>query len=379
MARWMKEHTAAATSPKDRSGEHHIDQVWSKERHRYHQRDLFLWGVGVGVTLMMVVLFAPQLSPSSKHTITQSQLSPLPEVEGLSGDEPDSQSDLTPPEHQVKDDESTLIWWVDRGLLPSKASLVTCLSHPRQAPIEVLDGEGGYTIITPGRTQPQTLYLRQRQLWFKTPKLSSAHVQAYDHLALASCLKVPQATLYDPMLVRQWGADEWPRKNPESGGFPLDDLFVIRSSETAHYTYGLSRVGLPELGVLSASSEAREALRHIALAWLVIPQSRARLKTQLSEIVVKGVPLEMRDAQKIDVWLGPLEVKIATGPEGVLLDDRTLTSLSRAQVPKSKTKRADRKRNKNKKRRRKYKEMKGVDPKIAPNKRDHQGGLLQYQ
>ena len=297
----------------------------------------------------------------------------------MNDDEPVSEPELTPQEEQVKDDESALIWWVDSGLLPSKASLVTCLSHPGQAPIEVLDGENGYTIITPGRAQPQTLYLRQRQVWFKTPMLSSPHVQAYDHLALASCLKVPQATLYDPMLVRQWGTGEWPKKNPESGGFPLDDLFVIRSSETAHYTYGLSRVGLPELGVLSASSDAREALRHIALAWLVTPQSRSRLKSQSSEIVVKGVPVEARDAQTIDVWLGPLEVKVATGPGGGLLDDRTLIALSRAQMPRSKNRKAGRKRKKSKDRRRRPGKLKNVSPKHAPKKRDHQGGLLQYQ
>ena len=50
--------------------------------------------------------------------------------------------------------------------------------------------------------------------------------------------------------------DSWSR----GGGFSLDLLFTVRSDKSAHHTYGLTRLGIPELGLLSSAPQAREAL-----------------------------------------------------------------------------------------------------------------------
>ena len=399
MARWMKDHTTAATNPKDpsRASSTRSDVIWSRDRHRYHQRDLFIWSTGLIIVLSTIGLLLPRGSKSSQlansaklspETRQGSSMRALPDDQ----EEPEAADVLSSPKPPMSDrqiegeKETALMWWVDSGILPAKTSLASCLSRPEQAPIEVLDGENGYTVITPGRPQPQTIYLRQRQVWFKTPALSSPHVQAYDHLALASCLKTPEATLYDPMLVRQWDLEEWPSRNPRSGGFPLDDLFVIRSKESAHYTYGLSRVGLPELGLYSSSTDAREALRHLALAWLIKPKSRETLRQRIPEVTVKEVPLELRDASEVELWLGPLEVKVATGREGDPLSDLEVKKLARAKAQAASVRKKQRRRardsSKSKSRsksRAKRRKRKATPAKKRRDKSEKRKGLLKYQ
>ena len=86
MARWMRDHTTAGTNPKETSssssGEPHL--VWSKDRRRYHQRDAFIWSVGITVTIVMIMMLMPRISDPSRHETTKdlSRHSSLPSSAG---------------------------------------------------------------------------------------------------------------------------------------------------------------------------------------------------------------------------------------------------------------------------------------------------------
>lgn len=244
-----------------------------------------------------------------------------------------------------RDTETSLLWWVDAAPLPSPTDLMACLDRSGQAPVQILSAQEGYSILTPGRTRPQTIFERGEQIWFKTPPLSSAHMQAYDHLALAACLKAPGATLYDPLLVRQWVGDEWPQKNQESGGFPLDSLFLIRSEENAHFTFGLARLGLSELGIISDDASVRVALRQIALVWLLRGQSQTSQVDQVDHaepFSISGITLALKGGVDDDDWLGPEKVSVIIDSAGQHLSKEQLKLIveSGARVaPKSPEKR----------------------------------------
>ena len=247
--------------------------------------------------------------------------------------------------------ERSLLWWVEAAPLPTPLALKNCLSRVDQAPVDLLPSSEGYTILTPGRPRPQTLYERGEQIWLKTPPQHTPHQQAYDHLVLAACLKAPGATLYDPLLVRRWLGDDWPQRDPKSGGIALDDLFVIRSEGSAHYTFGLARLGIAELGVYTDQIKNRSALRRLALSWLLKGKDQ-----DPDSLVLQQQNYRVRSAEQIDHWLGPDEVMVVTRDDGVTLSDDELekimqsASRSKAKVIRKKRKKKSRRSAKKRKR-----------------------------
>ena len=327
MARWMRGYTAAEMSTPKTVKDKDQQRLWQ----RRNSSDRWLWLSCLTITLLSTGLWyyanqhnASLLSKSRSENINA-------DVNGISPQSPESigkKTDLEVlPEHsdasdshktastledhfEESADEHALRWWIDAAPRPQPSELQSCLKKAQGLELELMQGENGLSILTQGRNRPQVLYEQNEQLWIKTPQLNTAHQQAYDHLLLISCLKSPGATLYDPLLIRQWGGNTWPKHNRESGSLALDDLFVVRSKNTAHFTYGLFRLGLPELGLNSQHIQARDVLQEMTLFWIIHPQGRKLLQDLELKFEFKGSPLQLTKGERLSAWLGPKNVMV---------------------------------------------------------------------
>jgi hypothetical protein len=264
----MRDYTAAEMSTPKTVKDKDDQRLWQKR----NSSDRWLWLSCLTITLLSICLWyyanqdhalllsqdslekintdLNEASPQSSESIgEETDFEVLPER----SDSIDSHKAASTLEERFEEsaDEHALRWWIDAAPRPQPQVLQSCLKKAQGLELELMQGENGLSILTQGRNRPQVIYEQNEQLWIKTPQLNTAHQQAYDHLLLISCLKSPGATLYDPLLVRQWGGETWPKHNRESGRLALDDLFVVRSKNQAHFTYGLFRLGLPEFGINS--------------------------------------------------------------------------------------------------------------------------------
>ena len=225
------------------------------------------------------------------------------------------------------DDSESLVWWIEAAPLPHPLSLRDCLTRKDQAPPTLLAQEGGFSVLISGRQRPQTIFEQREKIWVKTPLLASPHQQAYDHLVLISCLQSPGATLHDPRLVRQWGGENWPQRSSERSSVSLEDLFLIRSQGDQHYTFGLDRLGLPDLGIITKSEEARTWLRQLTLYWLMKPQSRTLLSDKVTAFTLNDQKAKMVIGESIKTWLGPVKVRVIADEVSSLFTEDQLSKI----------------------------------------------------
>lgn len=321
MVRWTKGYTAAATNTRK------VGKSKEKPGHRpwqsHESNDRFIW-LSCLVIGLLATLTWWQTLPDNKQPPPGAQVSPSVDL----GTEPSVEESLEDPDSrsaqsssQPSTDEPALLWWIESAPLPDQRGLQKCLEQAEQPLPELLIAAEGFSILTAGRPRPQTIYEQNEQIWIKTPLLASPHQQAYDHLLLISCLQTPGATLYDPLLVRQWGGETWPKRNQKSGGISLDELFIIRSQGRNHFTYGLHRLGLPELGILTTNIEARDLLKRLALFWIVEKNSRDTLQLKEHQFTFLGRLTTLVAGHQIPEWLGPKDTRI------VLNQDRQIFTI----------------------------------------------------
>jgi hypothetical protein len=334
MARWMKGYTSAVTSTQKVGKPKTPVKPWQS----HGSNDRFIWGSCILIALFSG-LFWIRMSPKN-HSEPITALDDMGTENKLGEDaeaagESDKTFGLSPHEQINNDDEPSLMWWIESAPLPDRFVLQNCLVRDSQPLPELFMQNQGFSILTQGRNQPQTIFERNEQIWVKTPLLSSPHQQAYDHLLLVSCLQTPGATLYDPLLVRQWGGDAWPKKNKESGGIALDDLFVIRSQDQHHFTYGLHRLGLPELGIISATIEGRDLLQRLALFWIVDQDSRQRLQSKEPQFTFNDVKMKVIKGITLPQWLGPKTTKVLVNTQNIPFDENDVKKILNPQNIKS--------------------------------------------
>ena len=359
MARWMRDYTVAETNTPKTDKQRGLNRPWQKRR----TSDRWIWLSCVSISIASTALwfYANNLQQNkqvqdsvSSEPISQSladlSKDPLPKSSGL------DHTNLVLDQKQIAEEtaeetaeEAALRWWIDAAPRPDEQNLRQCLEEAQTVSVEIYLGEGGLSILTRGRKRPQIIYEQNDQIWIKTPLLSTAHQQAYDHLLLISCLNSPGATLYDPLLVRQWGGEDWPQRNLETGALVLDDLFLIRSQGEAHFTYGLFRLGLSELGLQSKSVEARNLLRQLALFWIIQPNAREELKASSLNFKMEQSDLQLIQGKKLVAWLGPKQVRVLVDQDAQSLSNLSLKKLLSNQLTKPKKKSKRRKRRKLKK------------------------------
>ena len=212
MARWMKDYTAAETNTPSKDKLKVTERSWQNRR----TSDRWLWLSCLVITLVSAVswFYATKQDvfnqePNSKLERLKANSSSAQEAlessngSGLDESLADQKALLI--ESERTSEEVALRWWIDAAPRPNEQGLQLCLSKSQNVEVAIHLGEGGLSVLTQGRKRPQIIYEQNEQLWVKTPLLGTAHQQAFDHLLLVSCLRSPGATLFDPLLVRQWG------------------------------------------------------------------------------------------------------------------------------------------------------------------------------
>jgi hypothetical protein len=334
MARWKKGYTSAVTNTQKVGKSKTQIKPWKS----HGSNDRFIWGSCILIALFSG-LFWIRMSPKN-HSESITALDDMGTENKLGEDaeaagESDKTFGLSPYEQINNDDEPSLMWWIESAPLPDRFVLQNCLARDSQPLPELFMQNQGFSILTQGRDRPQTIFERNEQIWVKTPLLSSPHQQAYDHLLLVSCLQAPGATLYDPLLVRQWGGDAWPKKNKESGGIALDELFVIRSQDQHHFTYGLHRLGLPDLGIISATIDGRDLLQRLALFWIVDQDSRQHLQSKEPQFTFNDFEAKLIEGTALPQWLGPKSAKVLVNTQNIPFDESDVKKILNTQNIKS--------------------------------------------
>ena len=329
MARWTKGPTTAASNTQKNKSK--TPKPW-----QHHQSsDFKLWLICFLILLSSTIVWftiTPETSQSSQELTQQLSPTDFKVQEQVSQSGSDEQSTLETQAEQTKkkkhDITHSLLWWIEAAPLPYPQDLLRCLSSKQKVPPQIFTQRDGISILSSRRPAPQTIYEKGEQVWVKTPLLSSPHQQAYDHLLLISCLKTPGATLFDPLLIRQWGTENWPQKNEQSQGVKLEDIFLIRSDKKYHYTHGLSRLGLPELGLVSQNlSVARELLQQLALYWIIQKESRVTLKQESHSFLFLKKSVLLKRSEKVNDWLGSKDIQVLLNQDGELLSDDDLKGL----------------------------------------------------
>ena len=393
MARWMRDYTVAETNTPKTDKNNGLDRPWQKRR----TSDRWIWLSCMSISLISTALWFYANTPNSpqqnKPIIdsipSEAKSQPLNDLNKESlpkSSEVDHRSIVLNQKEtdEVTAEEAALRWWIDAAPRPDGQALRLCLEKAQNVGVEIYLGEGGLSILTQGRQRPQIIYEQNDQIWIKTPLLNTAHQQAYDHLLLISCLKSPGATLYDPLLVRQWNGEDWPQANLETGALVLDDLFLIRSQGEAHFTYGLFRLGLSELGLQSKNVEARNFLRRLALFWIVHPNAREKLQTSSLNFKMKQSDLQLIQGKKLVAWLGPKQVRVLVDQDSQSLSNRSLKKLLSDQFTKRQkkskaTKKGNLRRKRRKTRRTKSKKRSTKRKKAAPKQKTKPPLNLQYR
>ena len=343
MGNTMRRYTVAVMSTRRTDKRNAASRPWQRRQSHDHVMWLSCGALTLSAALVWVIFKPPSVHLKGRN----GDLSPLSQ----SDRELPSRDQASPPnEKNLPRDESidqqteemeSLTWWIDSAPLPDPSLLGACLTRVDQVSPTILPQEQGFSILVNGRNRPQTIYERREKIWVKTPPLSTPHQQAYDHLVLISCLQTPGATLHDPYLVRQWGGDRWPMRSLKNENVSLEDLFVIRSQGEQHFTYGLKRLGLPELGLATESGEARLWLKRLALHWLLEPKSRERLASPQNVFTLNDKTLQMKVGHSFERWLGPTETMVIADREGSLLSTSALSELFTSPKMNSKTKGRD--------------------------------------
>lgn len=343
MARWMRDYTAAETNTPKADNLKVSERSW--QRRRSSDRWLWLSCLAISLASAIIWFYATEQSlfgqdQSAKLESSNSNVSSKQAGETLnnlgSGDSQVNPTTLIT-ENEQTSEEVALRWWIDAAPRPSGQDLQLCLSNSQNVEVDIHLGEGGLSVLTQGRKRPQIIYEQNEQLWIKTPLLSTAHQQAYDHLLLVSCLRSPGATLFDPLLVRQWGGEDWPQRNQNTGALALDDLFLIRSQGDAHFTYGLFRLGLPELGLQNKSGEARNLLRQLALFWIIHPKAREELQALSIKFKMGKHNLQLSQGDSLVAWLGPKKVQVLVDQGAQVLSEQSLQKLLLKETKPKKT------------------------------------------
>ena len=381
MARWTTRHSSGVAEDTNQEDDP-SDPSWHRAAGRPFQRGprhggrrLWLGSLILGImSLGIWKLTAPQQSVRSE---VKTRLSSSLGDDTLDADQRFAESAHQPagsPVPRTEDDprlserEDALLWWIEAAPLPSTEDLSRCLTHPTTEVPKVFKNNSKLTILHMGRQRPQTIVEFGEKLWIKTPPQKSAHIQAYDHLTLVACLKAPGATLHDPLLVRMWTYERWPRR-AQNGAVVFDDLFQVEDSGQSKVTRGLKRLGLSEVALMSDHHLARIFLKRAAVQWMISKADRSS-EPSLISLSVDGYALGLRQGGKFPNWLGDEEVLILTTSMGSPLSTERLIEWSKrdskdasaGQTPKKeestskKKKRSKRK----KKRRRKSKEKRKV-------------------